>query len=189
MSSQELKVWPEEQADEDELDDSFLNWILISCTQVVWTDMLSGWCTAQDRKALQRVIHPSTEHQWQWRGEVSAQSSKNTEKTKRTTSYRWRSFCPQAMRFLNILNKIDCFCFCLWCSVTSPEVVTLHINISVCACLSLNNLFYLSVCVIGCRLLPWSQEFKGWLLPVPGGSPLLSQTASMVDCVLDVCFE
>ena len=44
-SSQELKVLAEEQAAEDELEDGFLNWILISSNQVLWTDMFSGWCS------------------------------------------------------------------------------------------------------------------------------------------------
>ena len=64
------------------------------------------------------------------------------------------------------------------------------------------TLFYLSewvseweyVCVTGCRcvwviaccpveLIGCCQEFKGQLVPVPGGSPLLPQTASMCVCV------
>ena len=32
---------------------------LQSANQVLWTDMLCVWCSAQDRKALQRVIRPS----------------------------------------------------------------------------------------------------------------------------------
>ena len=53
-------MWAKEQAAGDELEDSFLNRILISCYQVLWIHKLSGWCSAQDRKALQQVIHPST---------------------------------------------------------------------------------------------------------------------------------
>ena len=48
------------------------SWTTVSWTEswfpvisVLFNDMLSGKCSAQDRKALQRVIHPSTERQWQ----------------------------------------------------------------------------------------------------------------------------
>ena len=33
-------MWAEEQAAEDELDDGFLNQVLISCNRVLWTDSL-----------------------------------------------------------------------------------------------------------------------------------------------------
>ena len=49
---------------------------------------------------------------------------------------------------------------------------------------------WLQVYLSGCRLpqgadwlLPWNQKFEGWLCPVLGGSPPLSQTASMHVCV------
>ena len=58
-----------------------------------------------------------------------------------------------------------------------------HINIYVTFPF-LITLFYLSESMCACEwLLPWSQKFKGRFILVPEGSPLLSQTASMCDCV------
>ena len=52
------------------------------------------------------------------------------------------------------------------------------------------------MCLSGCRLFPgadWFQPgrhgFKGRLLPVPGGSPLLSKTASSCATVYMICLN
>ena len=37
----------EEQDAKDDLDDVFLNRIMISCNQVLWIHMLSSWCSLQ----------------------------------------------------------------------------------------------------------------------------------------------